>query len=200
MHPDPHFQPDDRALCEALVEEVGFAMIFAATSQGPRVVHAPLVSTRDGAVQFHVSRRNAIAAHLDGATALCVVNGPDAYISPRWYSQAAQVPTWNYVSVELEGRVRRMDADGLHGQLEALTARHESRIAQGQPWTLDKTPAAVIEAMLKGIVGFELEVQQWRPTFKLSQNKPASERERVIAGLEEAGSPGVAQLMRSLAA
>lgn len=200
MHPDSHFHPNDRALCEALVEEVGFAMVFTETPAGPRVVHAPVISTGDGAVQFHVSRRNAIAAYLDGATALCVVNGPDAYVSARWYTQAAQVPTWNYVSVEMEGRVRRMDAEGLRGQLEALTARHEGRIAQGTPWTLGKMPGPALEAMLKGIVGFELEVQAWRPTFKLSQNKPAPERERVIAGLEAAGSLGVAQLMRGLPA
>ncbi|HEY7807874.1 MAG TPA: FMN-binding negative transcriptional regulator, partial [Croceibacterium sp.] len=43
MHPNPLFRTEDRALLEALVEEVGFGMIFAQTSDGPRVAHTPLL-------------------------------------------------------------------------------------------------------------------------------------------------------------
>jgi transcriptional regulator len=199
MHPDPHFRHDDRALLEALVDEIGFGMIFATTPDGPRVAHTPLLWTGDGAVQFHLARGNALASYLDGMTALAVVNGPDGYVSPRWYADREQVPTWNYIALELEGRVRKMDGDGLTGLLEALSARQESRIDEGEPWTMDKVPDAKLAKLLTGIVGFELEVQAWRPTFKLSQNKPADERQRVAIGLEAEGSPAIAQLMRRLA-
>ena len=199
MHPNALFRSDDRALIEAMIEEIGFGMVFAATPDGPRVAHVPLVSTGDGAIQFHLSRGNALTRHLDGMTALAVVNGPDGYVSPRWYADPAQVPTWNYVAVELEGRVRKTDRDGLVGILEALIARQEARIASGTPWTMAKTPADLLEGLMRGIVGFEMEVQAWRPTFKLSQNKPADERARVADALEGEGSPGIAQLMRTLA-
>jgi transcriptional regulator len=53
--------------------------------------------------------------------------------------------------------------------------------------------------MLKAIVGFELEIQAWRPTFKLGQKDTAADREGAIAGLEAQGSPAIAQLMRDLA-
>lgn len=198
MHPNAQFRTDDRALWEALIEEVGFGMVFAATPDGPRVARTPLLWTGDGAVQFHLARGNGLTKHLDGMTALAVVNGPDAYVSPRWYSDAEQVPTWNYVSVEMEGRVRRMDRDGLLGLLETLSQRNEARIAEGEPWTMDKMPEAKLSQLLGGIVGFELEVQAWRPTFKLSQNKPADERERVAGGLEREGAISVANLMREL--
>jgi transcriptional regulator len=45
---------------------------------------------------------------------------------------------------------------------------------------------------MAGIVGFEMEVLAWRPTFKLSQNKPADERARVADGLEASGHPAIA--------
>lgn len=199
MHPDPAFRHDDRALLESLVEEVGFGMVFATTPDGPRVAHTPLVSTGDGAVQFHLSRGNALARHLDGMTALALVNGPDGYVSPRWYADGAQVPTWNYVALEMEGRVRRMDEDGLLGHLEALVTRQEARVSGGEAWTMDKVPPASLRRLLNGIHGFELEVQAWRPTFKLSQNKPAADRAAVAAGLEGEGSRALAQLMRTLA-
>lgn len=198
MHPNPAFRHDDRDLHEALIAEIGFGMVFAATPDGPRVAHVPLLSTGDGAVQFHLARGNALARHMDGMTALAVVNGPDGYVSPRWYADAAQVPTWNYVALELEGRVRRMDQEGLHALLENLSAANEARVTEGQPWTMDKTPPDALRKMMAAIVGFEMEVQAWRPTFKLSQNKSADERARVAAGLEAEGSPAIAELMRRL--
>lgn len=198
MHPNPAFRSDDRDLHEALIAEIGFGMVFLTTPDGPRVAHTPLLSTGDGAVQFHLARGNALTRHLDGAMALAVVNGPDGYVSPRWYADAAQVPTWNYVALELEGRVRRMDQDGLRALLEGLSARHEARIADGTAWTMDKMPEPQLRQMMGAIVGFEMEVLAWRPTFKLSQNKPADERTRVAAGLEAEGSPAIAELMRKL--
>jgi transcriptional regulator len=199
MHPNSAFHHDDRALLEAMIDEVGFGMIFATTPDGPRVAHVPLLWTGDGAVQFHLARGNALTKYIDGMTALALINGPDGYISPRWYADPEQVPTWNYMSLELEGRVRRMDREGLLGQLEAATARHENRITEGTPWTMDKMPEAKLDGLMSAIVGFEMEVLAWRPTFKLSQNKSAEERTLVADALEKQGSVALAHLMRTLA-
>ncbi|MEP7221439.1 MAG: FMN-binding negative transcriptional regulator [Novosphingobium sp.] len=203
MHPNPAFRPHqspdaDRALMRALIDEIGFGMVFAATTDGPRVAHVPLLLTSAGTIKFHLARGNALARHIAGKDILAVINGPDGYVSPRWYADSAQVPTWNYVSLELEGPVQRMDSDGLLGLLDALSTQHEARLQHGTPWTMDKVPETDLRRMLSAIIGFELEVKGWRPTFKLSQNKPVEERERVIAGLETAGSLGIAQLMRDL--
>lgn len=199
MHPNPLFRSEDRALFEALIDEVGFGMVFLTTPDGPRVAHTPLLSTGDGAVQFHLARGNALTRHLDGATALVTVNGPDGYVSPRWYADRATVPTWDYVAVELEGRVRRMEREGLDGLLYALIDRHETRLG-GEPWRGDETPRALWDQLAKAIVGFEIEVMAWRPTVKLSQKKSPEERAAIAAGLENSGSPALAQLMRTLVA
>lgn len=204
MHPNSayrHGAREDvgRALMETLIEEIGFGMVFAQTPDGPRVAHVPLLSTGDGALQFHLSRGNAMAKYLDGMTVLAVINGPDGYVSPRWYGQPGQVPTWNYVALELEGRVRRMDAEGLTGMLEALTARHEARIAAGEPWQMDELTPERLRGLLAGTIGFELEILAWRETIKLSQDKPAEQRARVAEGLESEGAHAIAHLMRTLA-
>lgn len=201
MHPNSAFRHQDRALLESLVEEVGFGMVFAQTPDGPRVAHVPLLWTGDGALQFHLARGNGLTKHLDGATALVVVNGPDGYVSPRWYPDggADQVPTWNYAAVELEGRVRQMDDDGLLGQVTALSDKHEARIAEGAPWKIDKLSDLRLGGLLKAIVGFELEVQAWRETFKLSQNKGAESAAALADGLEADGAVAIAHLMRTLA-
>ncbi len=198
MHPNPLFRSEDRPLLEALIDEVGFGMVFAGTPDGPRVGHMPIVSTGDGTIQFHLSRGNALTKWLDGMTALITVNGPDGYVSPRWYANRATVPTWDYVALEMEGRVRRMDDDGLEGQLQTLIARHEERLG-GEPWSAAETPPDLWRKLFGGIVGFEMEVLAWRPTLKLSQNKTAAEREAIADGLEASGTPALAQLIRTLA-
>lgn len=200
MHPNPAFRSEDRALLETIIEQVGFGMVFAQLPDGPRVAHTPIVSTGDGAMHFHLSRANALSRHLDGMTALVLVNGPDAYVSPRWYAEQGSVPTWNYVALELEGRVRKMEEEGLAGHIEALGRRQEGRITSGgQPWTPDSVPRDHWNKLIRGVVGFELEVLAWRPTLKLSQNKDAVTREQVAEGLEANGAAALAQLMRSLA-
>jgi transcriptional regulator len=201
MHPNPAFRIKADAataqhMMEALVQEIGFGMIFAETPDGPRVAHTALHSTGDGAVQFHLANGNALTKYLNGKTALLVVNGPDAYISPDWYEGADQVPTWNYVTIEMEGRLRVMDPDGLTALLDDLSAPNEGRLASKNPWTRDKMDAAKFDRMLGAITGFEMEVLAWRPTLKLSQNKPDTDRLRAAEELEKLGKRAIAHFMR----
>lgn len=197
MHPNPLYRTDDRALCESLIAEIGFGMVFAQTPDGPRVAHTPLLTTGDGAVQFHLARGNALTRYLDGSTALIVVNGPDAYVSPRWYAGRDTVPTWDYVALELEGRVRRMADEGLEAFLHAAIAKHEERL-EGEPWRAEESSARVWSGLFRGITGFEMEVLAWRPTLKLSQNKTAEDRVRIAEGLDAAGHAALAHLVREL--
>jgi len=198
MHPNALYRNDDRALHEALIEEVGFGTVFAQTPDGPRVAHTPIVSTGDGAVQFHLARGNALTRYLVGREALVLVNGPDAYVTPRWYADPNTVPTWDYVALELQGPVRKMGEESLLAMLDAIAERHEGRIP-GEAWTRAQVDPAKIAGLVKGIVGFEMEVRAWRPTFKLSQNKSPEDRAAIAGALEAQGWPALAALMRTLA-
>lgn len=200
MHPNPAYRHADRALLEDIVEQVGFGTVFASTPDGPRVAHVPIVSTRDGAIQFHMAKANGLARHLDGATALAVVNGPDTYVSARWYDEPnSHVPTWDYLAVEMEGPVRQMAEEGLRAHLEDLTGRHEARIADGEPWRMAEADPAHIDKLVRGITGFEMEVKAWRETIKLHQGKPERVRARIADRLDEQGAGAIAHLMRTLA-
>ena len=199
MHPNSAFRTEDRALFEALIAETGFGMVFLTTPDGPRVAHVPLLLTGAGSLRFHLALGNALTRHLDGAEALAVANGPDGYISARWYSDPDQVPTWNYIAVEMQGPVRRMDRAELLTLLEDVSGHHEARVADGTPWTMDKMARIKRDRMMDMIVGFELTIEAWRPTFKLSQNKSAEERVRLIEGLKSEGAIALATLMERLA-
>ena len=167
---------------EALIDEIAVGTVFLTTPDGPRAALTPLLSTGDGAVQFHLARGNALTRHLDGATALVTINGPDGYVSPRWYANRDTVPTWDYVALELEGRVRPMADEGLEGFLHTLIQKHEGRLGDA-PWRTEEASGDMWARLLRGIAGFEMEVLAWRPTIKLSQKK-SPRNAGIAAGLK----------------
>jgi transcriptional regulator len=198
MHPNAAFRWDDREAMRAFAVEIGFGMLFLTTPDGPRVAHVPFVFLDDDRLAFHLARGNAITKHLDGAEALFVVNGPDGYISPDWYGIDDQVPTWNYVALELQGMARKMDEAALISQADALSETNEKRLAPKPVWTRDKMAEGHFEKMLRGIVGFEMEVTAWRSTVKLGQNKSAEIRMAAADGAEASGNRAIAHLMRNV--
>lgn len=199
MNPNPTFRWEDREAMLAFVGDISFAHVFAQTPDGPRVAHVPVGVTREGNLRFHLARSNALTKHLDGLVAIASVAGPEAYISPDWYGSDDQVPTWNYMAVEAEGRVRRLDETDLVALLDELSAAHEARLLPKKPWTRAKMTPGRFEKMLPVIVGFELAVEILRGTSKMGQNKRVAEIEGAAAGLEAAGRSSVAMLMRAFA-
>jgi transcriptional regulator len=160
-----------------------------------------LVERRDGAVHLlgHLARGNPQCAELESCgEALAIFTGPHAYISPTWYSAGPAVPTWNYASVHAYGTPFIIaDPDWLSDLLRRLSERHEAR--EAKPWRMQDQPEPFLNGMLHGIVGFDIAISRLEGKFKLSQNRPADDKPRIIAALEARDDPeshGVAQLMR----
>mgnify|MGYP000182049013 CR=1 FL=1 len=198
MHPDPKFRWEDRDAMRAFAHEIGFGTLFAATADGPRVAHIPFVFLDDDRIGFHISRGNGIVRGLENGEVLFVVNGPDAYISPDWYGIDNQVPTWNYLSLEMQGPVTKMDRDTLIAQADALSLHNETRLAPKSAWTRDKMADGLFDKMIGGIWGYEMRVTAWRGTAKLGQNKSPDARAKVADALETRGQRAMALLMRDL--
>jgi transcriptional regulator len=197
MHPDRRFAWRDEEAMLDFIAERAFCTIFPAQQQEPAVFHVPVVVAAPKSLRFHVSRANRGAASLDGASILLSCAGPDAYVSPDWYGTADQVPTWNYVAVEAEGRARRLDETELAQLLDDLGEVHEARLAPKPAWTRAKMSPGRFEAMLKAIIGYEIGIEALRGTRKLGQQKSDAEMAGAIVGLEAAGHAEIAELMRS---
>lgn len=198
MHPNRAFRWDeDEALAFAI--EAGFAHIFACTPDGPMVAHAPIVPGEGRALHFHLAHANRITQHLDGGRALLSVAGANGYVSPSFYADTRnQVPTWNYLAVEIEGTAHRLREDALIAQLDALAAAHEPRVSPDKPWTRDKLDDAPFRKLLAGIVGFELRIQTVRSTRKLGQHKSPADTAGAVAGLERSGNHALAAAMAEM--
>ena len=200
MHPNRAFAWNDRDEMLAFIADTAFCTLFVGTGQGGHVLHVPVVVAPPDRLLFHVARGNRASPVLDGAVALLSCLGPDAYISPDWYGTPDQVPTWNYVAVEAEGRLRRLTGDELVAQVDALSEAHEARLAPKLPWTRGKMSPGRFEALAKAIVGYELAIDDLRGTRKLGQNKKPAELEGAVDGLRAAGLAEMAELMTGEAA
>jgi transcriptional regulator len=194
MHPNRKFHIG-REEMSALVRAEGFGTVTVQTEAGLRAVHVPLLLEGERLL-FHVSRGNAVHAALSGgAEALVVVNGAHAYISPDWYGLPDRVPTWNYVAIELNGRATPLAEEELVRMLDAMSATFEGRLGSKPPWTRDAMAPGRFEGLLKAIAGFALEVEAWRGTAKVDQDKPAEVRARIAAALREQGEDAMAAVM-----
>lgn len=167
----------------------------------------PLIAERDDGplrvLQGHVARANPLAAEAAaGCDVLAIFHGPNAYVSPGWYATKREhgrvVPTWNYLVVQVRGRLRTMqDPAALRAFLERLTARQEAD--RPEPWRITDAPADYIERLLRAIVGIEIEVVDIVAKQKASQNQPLANREGVIHGLQGTeGGAAMASLMAAL--
>jgi transcriptional regulator len=137
-----------------------------------------------GILRCHVARSNPLwRAVENGASVLVVFRAEEAYVSPNWYpgkhENPKQVPTWNYSVVHVHGHISVHDDEKyVRGVVARLTRTHEA--AQRFPWKMTDAPPDYIDAMLKAIVGIEIEITRVEGKFKLSQNRDT--RDRIGAG------------------
>ena len=186
MHPASAFLETDEDRLRRLVADRGFGLIIAQGPNGPVCAHAPVL-LEQSVLRFHLSSANGLNSALaQDPRALCVVTGPDAYISPDWYGLRDQVPTWNYVSAEIAGAVRAIRPEQAALMLDDLSAMFEKRLAPKPVWTRAKMDPARFDTMVRqGIMAYEMDVTSLTGVSKLSQNKPPEAIEGVRAALSQ---------------
>ena len=89
MHPNPAFRQDPREKNLAFARERGFGLLTINGPDGPLAAHIPFLLNADASfAELHLARSNPIARAPLPAPALIAISGPDAYISPDWYTRA----------------------------------------------------------------------------------------------------------------
>lgn len=208
MYAPPHFQEDRVPVLHEAIRRIAFASLVTHGEGGLAASHIPLLLDPEpapfGTLRGHIARGNPqwrqAAQNLE---ALAIFLGPNAYVSPSWYATKREtgkvVPTWNYIAVHAHGTLRFFDDRArLLDLVTKLTERHEA--ARPEPWAVGDAPEDYLNMMLGGIIGFELPILRLEGTWKMSQNRPAADRDGVIRGLTEEGGSGgaaVADIMAS---
>jgi transcriptional regulator len=195
MYIPKHFeQNDDATLCD-FIDEHAFGTLLTMAANRPFASHVPFLLDRAARrLHCHVARPNPQWQQLaESPRVLAIFAGPHGYISPTWYADPG-VPTWNYAVVHVYGSARSVDdSHTTRAHVEALAAKFER--SQPSPWVPDYDAGR-----LHGIVAIEIAIETIEGKFKLSQNRSAEDRARVIARLEATGRDADAALARLMAA
>ncbi len=197
------FLEDDISTLHAFMRDYSFATLVTQHNGVPYATHLPFLLDAGrgprGTLLAHMARANPQWHDFDETQEVLVMfQGPHTYISPSWYEVELSVPTWNYAVVHAYGRPRLVEEQNdVYNLLKTLIETHESHFEKPWPFQL---PDDYVQKMIRGTVSFEIQITRLEGKFKMSQNRTASEREKVIAALQESSdtqSVGVADLMRS---
>ncbi|WP_353471258.1 FMN-binding negative transcriptional regulator [Salipiger sp. H15] len=185
MHPNPIFRRTEEAQSLALVRDRAFGTLAISTEGAPLLSHVPFLLSQDAShADLHLVRSNPICrAAREGIAARLAVSGPDGYVSPDWYGDPGQVPTWNYVAVHLIGRLEPLPPEEIDPLLAAQSAAFEARLAPKHPWTMEKMDPEVRAKLQRMILPFRLHIDEIDSTWKLSQNKTDEMRTAAAAEL-----------------
>lgn len=200
MYIPTHFREDNVEVLLAFMREYSFAALVTQQDGLPLANHFPFVVESQpgpyGTLRAHMARANAQwRTFADTEEALIIFQGPHTYVSPSWYVDDVElsVPTWNYAVVHAYGRPRLIeDSEELYQLLQTSVQENEAHFEHR--WQL-QLPDTDVQKKLKAIVGFEIQITRLEGKFKLSQNRSVNDRSQVIAALQDASGPGVAELM-----
>jgi transcriptional regulator len=190
MYSPPYNQIDNRAEVLEFMRANSFALLVTGTGGALHGSHLPAMALeRDGKVvlDMHMARNNPQWKEFFDDEVMVVFFGPHAYVSPRWYEEKERVPTWNYAAVHAYGIPRTIeDPREKHASQRRLVA------AMDREWLpkFDALRPQYVQAMLEGIVNFEIEVTRLETRWKLSQNRSRREQELIAAELERSADSG----------
>lgn len=201
MYQPPQFVSRDPRIAARLMREHPFASLISTDDDGfPFVTHLPM-HLEEGQDDFtllgHVAKPNPHWKYLCARPkALVTFLGPNAYLSPKVYTDLARVPSWNYLALHCTVEARIIDeAEAKDALLKKLIADHEPPYAV-QWRSLGEDFA---HKMLAGIVAFELRVTDWQCKLKLNQHR--KESYEALHAAYAAGGPseqGLAEWMQAL--
>ena len=169
----------------AFMQQFSFATIITAKDSLPVATHLPFIVTikEDKIIlTAHFAKANDQWKDIEHNKILVIFSEPHAYISPKNYDTALNVPTWNYISVHAYGQGKLItNTAEVMTVLEATINNYES--AYLQQWNNFAEDYKL--KMINGIVAFEIVVTDLQAKKKLSQNRTATEKQKIIEQLSK---------------
>ncbi len=169
----------------AFMKRYSFATIVTSIDNKPVATQLPfVVDITNGRISLssHFALANMQADYIGRQTSLVIFSEPHAYISPVHYDKKESVPTWNYMAVHAYGTARIVvEEEEKQHMLEQMIGFYEPGY-RGQ-W--NNLSHQFKHSMMKGIVAFEIDVQELQGQKKLSQNKNGEERQRIVNQLQK---------------
>ncbi|MET8170410.1 FMN-binding negative transcriptional regulator [Streptomyces sp. NPDC005329] len=217
MREQPQYADHRSGPVLALLKAKPLALVVTSGEPAPLGTHAPVLfrhgpggADEETVVAEDISLVGAtLIGHMDirnpqwtamreGDRALVVFEGPHGYVSPTVYGVTPAAPTWDFTAVHVVGTLRpTADPEEVLEIVRETARRLEADFGQG--WDQESS-VDYFRSIAPGVGAFELQVESIQTMFKLSQEKPAPMRQRIVEGFEGSDSgthKDLAALMRS---
>ncbi len=157
-----------------MIKTYPLATVISVKDNTPLITHLPLIyREEDGKLIGHIDIYNPQTNLLKDKNKVTVLfSGPECYISPSIYT-TTQLPTWNYIKVNLTGTVTQIENKAeLKQSLITMTQFLE---APDHKYTLEEDNPR-LDKNLEYIKLFEISIDTWEGKFKLSQDKKPKDK------------------------
>lgn len=199
MYTPSHYKNEDFHEIKDFVKNNSFGILVNQIDGKPWATHIPLEldidSDGNDILVGHIAKANPQWKHFkEDSQVLCIFNGPHSYISSSWYKEE-EVPTWNYIAVHVYGTLKIQSEATLLASLHKLVDKYEA--GSKVPISIDDLSSKTMR-QIKGIIGFQIKIEEIQATYKLSQGRE-HDHPRIVSELEEtkeSGSKAIAKCMR----
>ena len=184
------FKNEDKDSIRKFIKENAFGMLINQTNGKLWATHIPLEleTNKEGeeVLMGHISKENPQWTAFESADqVLAVFTGSHAYISSSWYDHE-NVPTWNYSAVHIYGKIKIIEGDAVIDSLTTLVDKYEQN-SQCPVLVAGLSKKTMLQT--RGIVAFEIQIEEIHAQTKMSQNRDDKNYSNIISELEKTESP-----------
>jgi transcriptional regulator len=185
MYIPKDFELKDQELVLKFLEQHAFGALTVNGPDGfPAVVHIPFTCEFEGAqkfLEFHIAKANTVVPAVSAVKkGKLIVTGAHGYISSSVYTHV-NVPTYNYEAVHASGGIEELSTQELKNHLTKLVDTFED--GRENKVRMSQWPVEMIDAYIREIVGYRIEIQDLEAAFKLSQNRNETDFNRILDDL-----------------
>ena len=188
MYTPDHFKLQDYSEIVSFAKKYSFATIVTVNDNFQTATHLPFILEEINNELYlvsHFARANDQWKELQTNKVLVIFSEPHAYISPKNYDSELNVPTWNYLSVQMYGEAEIITSEeGTTQVLKDMVLTYESSYLE--KW--NSLPEKFRHNLIKGIVAFRIKVTQIQGKKKASQNRSESEKEKIAVTLKNSNN------------
>ncbi len=194
---DMYALPDDRL--SDLLDRAHFGSLVTTHESGLRTTPVPFYAEKRGDAWIaitHLARHNPQATDPVTGPATAILNVMDAYVSNTWYASneaLPNVPTWDYVGIQMPGTVQVID-DPRRALQVAAKLTHK----MGDGDELKRIASNRTMTMAQHIVAVELTAERVIARAKMSQDRHPDDIRGIIGKLEAAGKTDVVEFLREV--
>lgn len=183
MYIPDEFNVNDLKKIIKFVKENNFGIVLSIHDNEIYNTQVPLLLSNENdniILKGHMARKNKQWIYAKGNKVTVLFTGPHSYISPLYYHDKESVPTWDYITVRMDGTMKMMDKEEMESFLLSLSKYFDEKWFNEENYKKD-----YYKKMENEIVGFKINVETIRGKFKLSQNRGIDDMKSVSINLSK---------------